>query len=674
MSLVTINSENVKNAIGSEFDAYQQVLTEFRETNSLIEKRALYNQLKELASEMIQKLNEDCHGKDTTSLQRICWMTLRNREYNATIPGQEAVTQEQLDMEEAMERTAQPIWRPDTKYYVRFRLKDEVDDGEGEGTFDYYYGFKTAGPVGHFHNASGVVYGNEYDRFGNILNRRNDAGDLNINGKLTNPDQYPLTSLRQYIDYNRSYPNADGSLLQAKPIFYGHNQCKIALYFTKPLAYHMVNKWNQYIDTETGNDLSELAGNMHIAIKDPVTNLVIPYPLPETFDQSLIPTGQTFATWFEVDWNEVDLPNEEEVQIPDTLTVVDAQGNTVGSYGVLFSQYLAADEIQHIRIDDDAALAALVASNELNLVGGKLQWESNGTPVEFTIDTVDQEDATWNTDNDPRIPANLTLLNNFINYVNDNSSTIQCQLKIGDPIVPNSYTYNVTLTNLKPSKLYTALFYNAYDIDGNGSLEDTESRQVHQYVFQTSRYKNFEEQVKSYWLRELDEDGAVVEERQAVFEIPLALEDEDVDTAYNIVFGNSDTSSDALETRFFDLFDRTVEGILGFNPVDPPVNTEFNLLRNTNGQKVVGLLIRNPEPFNIPKIPLEEIQGTIKVLNVPEDDYKVLYSKDYSQALIMHTSKEITAETLDIQFEYKVWNGTGYDISDTVVIEGIQIN
>jgi hypothetical protein len=671
MSLVTINNQNVKDAIGSEFEAYQQTLAQFKETTSLQVKRDLYDRMKDLVIQMIQNLDEDCNGTDTTSLQQICWMSLQNHEFNLTIPSQDAVAEEQQAMEEAMEKTVQPIWRPDTKYYVRFRLKDEVDDGEDEGIYDYYYGFKTAGPVGHFHNAPGVVYGNEYDASGDILNRKDENGVLDINGTLTNRDQYPLTSLRQYIDYNKSYPNADGSLLQAKPIFYGNNQCKISIYFTKPLAYHMVNKWNQYQDPGSANDLPELAGNMHVAIKDPVTNMVIPYPLPVGFDQSLIPIAQTFATWFDVDWTEVQLPDDEEVQIPDAVTVVDAGGNTVGTYDILLAEYRAASQTQHIRIDDDAALAN---DTGLNLVGGKLQWNSNGTNVEYTIVTTGEEDATWNTDGDPRIPVNLQVLNNMIDYVNDNISAIQCELRIGDPIVPNSYSYNVTLTNLKPSKLYTALIYNAYDTSGNGLLEDTESKQVHQYVFQTSRYENFAEQVNSYWLRELDEDGAVVQERQAVFEFSLAIDPTDLDAAYNIVAGTPDNDLD-LELQFFDLFDRTVEGLLGFNPVDPPINTEFNLLKNaSDDDKVVGLLIRNPEPFNIPKIPLEEIQGSIEVLNDPNNDYKVLYSKDYSQALIMHTSKEITAETLDIQFQYKAWNGTGYEISDTVTIENIQLN
>lgn len=646
MSLTIINNQNVSTAISDEYQEYQEVLIQFKDATSLTLKRSLYKRLKELASLMIGKLDKKCNGDNTTSLQQVCWMTIQNHEYNLTIPGQDAVTQEQLDMEAAMEKTVQPIWRPNTKYYVRFRLKDEVDNGEDEGIFDYYYGFKTVGPVGHYHKDPNVDY------------VPSDA----------NADQYPLTSLRQYIDYNRSYPNADGSLLQAKPLFYGYNQCKISIYFSKPLAYHMLNKWPKYEDSNSSSFLPELAGNMHVAIKDPVTNVVIPYPLPSDFDQNLIPTGQTFATWLEVNWTEVVLPNDEEVELGAEISIKDSNGQSLGTFTILFSEYGSVTQRQHIRIDDEAVL-----SDNSDLINGKIQWNSNGTDVEYTILEVGQEDATWNVDNDPRIPANLQLLNNMIDHINENNSAIQCELKIGDPIVPNSYSYNLTLTNLKPSKLYTALIYNAFDKNNNGTLEDTESEQIHQFVFQTSRYENFEQQVNSYWLQEFDTNGDIINQRQAVFEIPLELTSSELDNAYSIVSGNLDTASSDLELRYYDLFDRAIEGVLGFIPVDPPNNTEFNLLKDTNSAKIIGLLIRNPEPFNIPKIPLEEIQGTIEVVSQGGSAYKVLYSKDYSHALIMHTSKEINVETLDIRFQYKTWNGSSYVISDTVVIEDVQI-
>ncbi|WP_158837816.1 hypothetical protein [Polaribacter sp. L3A8] len=669
----------------------------------------------------------------TTSLQEVCWMTVENEEYNLTIPGEEAVEKEQEDMVAAVQKTIQPIWRPNTKYYIRFRLKDEVDNGNSaEGIFDYYYGFKTAGPLGHYHKDSNVDY-------------------LPTGA---NPDQYPLTSLRQYIDYDRSYPNADGSLLQAKPIFYGNNQCKIAIYFSKPLTYHMLSKWEAY------NGLPELTGNMHITIKDPVTNVVIPYPLPTDFERELIPNGETFATfleidwvdvllplddqevevpvklnildkvdqslgeykvifsnlinrqhiriddeailfdnqniiggkiqfevnganieytileigkeeeatWLKVDWTEVQLTNNEKVEVPIELNIIDKNGQSLEGYTVLFSKLMNR---QHIRVDDEAIL-----SDNQDLIGGKIQGEVNGTNIEQTILSIGKEEATWNIDNDPRIPANLQILNKMVEHINENDDAIKCDLKIGKAIVPNSYSFNTTLTNLKPSKLYTAQVYNAFDKESPSSLENAKSEEVHQFVFQTSKYDNFKEQVESYWLQELDTNNNVIEQRQAVFEIPLNLSELEITTAYNIVAGNNDVNSDNLESQYYHLFDRATAGVLKFVPLDPPTNTEFNILKNSTTDKTIGILIRNPEPFNIPKIPLEDIEGSIAVVNASgsiDVDYKVLYSKDYSQALIMHSSNEITVEILNFRFIYKVWNGSKYVESSDVLVENILI-
>ncbi|KAB8156120.1 hypothetical protein EZY14_002570 [Kordia sp. TARA_039_SRF] len=533
----------------------------------------------------------DCPGDGTevpvvcnTSLQQVCWLSVEKFEYNQTIPGLPALEQEQQDMEEAVQYTAQPIWRPNSTFYVHYQLKDEVDNGAGGDTFDYYYGFKTAGPIGHFHNADGVTYGNEYDEDDNLINRVDSNGNPSAAGKLTNPDKYPLTSLRQYIDYDKSYPNADGNLLQAKPVFYGQEQCRITLYFTKPLAYHMLRSWESYLGSDS------LTGAMHIAIKDPVSDVTIPYPLP-------------------IDYN------EDSVPLPE--------GNGEG-----------------------------------------------GVP--------------WIDDNDPRIPLNIRLLNNFINYINENNDAIECTFTVGNAIQPQSYAYSVTLTNLKPQKLYTALIYNAFETESNDVVS---SAQVHNYVFQTSRYQNFEAQVNSYLLVDEDDTNNT---RQAVFNVALPnLTPSDIDTAYNIVDGNPDANSDALETQYLDVFDRLLEGVLGMQPLDPAVNTEFNKILDGDGN-IIAILIRNPEPFNIPKIPIAQINGieeifeagsTVghrgairvfdKVTDVDDDAYKVLYSKDYSQAIIMHESKQITADKLSFKFRYLIWDVNTYVIDDTARAEDI---
>ncbi|MCH2194727.1 hypothetical protein [Kordia sp.] len=582
-------------AVSTEYDNYVVILNRIKGLVGHHEQILRFRDLNASAVELIRLLEEagdcGCSGGGTdedpqvcnTSVQEVCWLSIEQHEYNQTIPGMDAIEQEQEDMEEAVQRTAQPIWRPNSTFYVHYQLKDEVDNGENAGVFDYYYGFKTAGPIGHFHDAYGVTYGNEYDENNNIINRADSNGNPSISGKLTNPDSYPLTSLRQYIDYDKSYPNADGSLLQAKPVFYGQEQCRITLYFTKPLAYHMLRSWEGYLGSDP------ITGSMHIAIKDPVSNVTIPYPLP-------------------IDYN------EETVPLPE--------GNGEG-----------------------------------------------GVP--------------WIDDNDPRIPLNIRMLNNFIDYINENDEAIECTFTIGNAIQPQSYAYSVTLTNLKPLKLYTALVYNAFEAE-----EDVvSSQQVHNYVFQTSRYQNFEAQVNSYML--VDEDDPA-NNRQAVFNVELPnLTPADITTAYNIVDENPDANSDAIETQYLDVFDRLLEGVLGMTPLDPPVNTEFNKILDGDGN-VIAILIRNPEPFNIPKIPIAQINGeeeifedgsTVghrgairvfdKATDQDDDAYKVLYSKDYSQAIIMHDSKQINAARLSFKFRYLIWEVNKYIIDYTARAEDI---
>lgn len=506
---------------------------------------ALYYELRECAIQIMAFVNDlgDCDCDDrkdkcNTSLQEICWLTLENHQWNETIPGSEAVEEEYQDMIEGLQKTAQPIWRPNTAYYIKYSLKDDVDDGESNpGEYDYYYGFKTVGPLGHYHKNPAVDY-------------------IPAGGTA---DEYPLTSLRSYIDYNKSFPNADGNLLRAKPAFYANGQFTISLFFQKPLALHMLNKWHEY------NGLSELDGALHIAIKDPVTNTIIPYPLPADFNDESVPT-------------------------------------------------------------------------------------------------VDEGVSGWTGDNDPLIPVHIQAIMDMIE-----NGDIPCDIVLGDPIVPASSHMEMVLTDLKPQKLYTALLYNAFEV----STGNVVSEQVHEFVFQTSRYRSFEEQVKSYLL---DVESLVPE--QAVFELPITVDATSINKAFDIIANPEDQIGDPLENQYQHLFDRVTEGVLGITPTDPPVRTEFHKIVNTTTSNVVAILIRNPEPFNIPSIPLEDVQDTIQVTfasGSTHGSYRLLHSKDYSQAIAMRGSGNITAPKMHFKFTYLTPTETGYD-SEEIQVGDIIIN
>jgi hypothetical protein len=534
----------------------------------------VYNYYNAFLSNALQILNiiaqmGNCNCTDdstvlscNTSFQQICWKTLEHFEFTETIPSQGAVQQDTSAMIAGINTTAQPIWRPNTKYYIKFRLKDEVDNGlRPSGNFDYYYGFKTVGPVGHFHNYPGA-----YPIPATIIVDGETVAQI--------PEEFPLTSLRKYIDYERSYPNADGNLILAKPLFYESHQCKIDIYFAKPFAYHMVTKWEEY------NGLKELNGTMHLAIKDPISQSIIPYPLTAT-------------------------------------TVLD----------------------------------------------------------EYVPETVLNGANGWVSDDDPRIPHNIQILNNYIDNVNANPGSIECSISLGNAIKPASYTYSVTLESLNPRKLYTALVYNAFDVNSDTELV---SQKVHEFVFQTSRYKDFRDQVDSFMLKEKDDSGAVINQKDAVYQVALPLTTAQVNNAYALVTSSNTPQTLAIETQFYHPFDRVIEGVFGLKPIDPPTTTDFITIVNNETGYTVAVIIRNPEPFNNPKIPLQQVLDTIKFYPkkslVEDTHYKVLFSKDYSQMIVMHDTKKIASAFLYIVFKYKIWDGSNYIVPDEDgIVTGIPV-
>jgi hypothetical protein len=555
-----------------EYNLYDQLailideLYNYEYTNSPTLSGAL--QLAQIIFDQISIIgNCDCQVNSIisckTSIQEVRWMTVLDYQTQQTIPSQPAINANFQQMIAGVQNHIQPIWKPNTAYCIHVHMKDTVNDGQSSpGEWEYIFGFKTKGPLGHFDKQTPYIEGG------------------------TKPEEYPITMLKSYIDMRRSYPNADGSLLGSKPLFYGHNQCKLQIFFTKPYVYHMFRTW----EADTNLGYNEIKGSINIAIKDPIAQNqdIIPYPLP--------------AAWTQNPPTTVPLPNPAS--------------------------------------------------------------------------------PTWISDADPNLPLSIQVLNSFIT-----TNNLPCQIDLGNPILPKAYSYSVTLTNLKPSKLYTAIIYNAfddndddnYDPQTQGNLINYEENQkVHEYVFKTSRYANFEEQVKSYLLKEYDDDGNLIEERAAIYTIQTEMSQQQIDDMYKTVEGTSTSALlENISNIYSDSFDRVYEGVLGLKPLDPPNFTEFiRVVNQTN--ELVALIIRNPEAFNDPKTPMDIIQDSIVVLdaaNDPDLAYHYLYSKDYSQVIIMHQSKKINIQQMNIRFDYLLWNGSTYlPPVQTVIVNNIQIN
>jgi hypothetical protein len=510
--------------------------------------------------------NQEDSGK--TLLHEVCWLTREDYAYNINIPGQDAISEDAFATVAGITQFIQPIWRPDTSYLVHFKLKDIVD-GNSPRSYPFTYGFSTAGPVGFFHTHPQANYGD-----------------------LLHPDKYPLTSLRQYIDYQRSYPNADGNLLGAKPLFYDDDvHTNIALYFTKAYATHFFKEWN----ANPALGLGQIKGQMKIVIKDPREDISIINP----------PALNGIVTT-------VDIPQTEEA---------------------------------------------------------------------------------WTEDNAPLVPFALSQWINL--FMADEHCIFTDKPEV---IKPASKYLSVKLHKLKPQKLYTALVNNIYDSNKDGILgpvpgtndpaiqeQVAETRQVHSFVFQTSRYRNFREQVESYVL--FDGEGDARVERKAFFGISKAITDVELTVLWKTMNGESianllpSAETDALLSNYLHLFDRAMEGLLKISPVNAAISTEINFITNTESGNVVALLVRNPEPFNNPKMPLEAVADTLVVLTGgnPDASYKVLHSKDYAQALIMPENKIVPQTGLGLRFKYKSWDGSQYAVNvdnpnDTVVVEAITTN
>ncbi|MBT2622509.1 hypothetical protein [Chryseobacterium sp. ISL-6] len=564
--------------------------------------REIISILKDLGNCVDQK-------KCFTLFHEIKWMSVEDYAYNVDIPTQDAITQDAQAAVTALTKSVQPIWRPDTSYYVRFKLKDTVDNGLNAKEYSYAYTFRTGGPLGFFHLDKDATYGEIKlkDQNGADVILEDTTGEIRdtngtvIDHQTPHPDQYPHTSLRAYIDYQRSYPNADGNIVSAKPLFYDDETTKISLYFTSSYVSKLLGGWEKY------GDMEKLGGAMKIIIKDPVEGI------------SIINPPILDATYQDIVTSPVDIPQTFEE---------------------------------------------------------------------------------WANDDNPAIPP---VMNQYFNLLN---SGVNCT-GIITMVKPKS-TYRIaTPKKLKPQKLYTAQVLNFYwgtdTIDLANITEQIKqdyAKEVHKFVFQTSRYKDFEAQVSSYLIDYKDENG-LDKKKPAVYSIEKSLTADKINAAWDII--NTDPKnvctnplSQAIAMQYQHPFDRIVQGLFGVTPQEDAPTTEFNKIIDPATGKVIAILVRNPEPFNHPKIPIENInrvkgstvdlndpknQGMIEVVKpnssgklLPDSNYSMIYSKDYAQALIMNTGNSIVENEMNFQFIYKVWNGDKYDISKTIVAKNIKIN
>ena len=466
-----------------------------------------------------------------TQLFSICMLDTIGVNSNSRWKNQAQVDLDNSIMRAGFTTAIDPIWRPNTVYRIGVTTKDDLVEKNYQHT--HYFFFKTAGPIGNFH---------KYNKANGTVEYQPDYLKLLANDS---EDQFRLATLRPYIDYAHSYPNADGRLINAKPLFYDDPQ--LLLFYKQNTVYSMYNNFKQY-----------------------------------------------------------------------------------GSNGAITS------ELQVLIKDPTEPLSANTEEPTLSRAGAS-KWMINPEPI-MTLE--------------------VGMINNLA-LQGPNCSGFEA-------MTPLAVTQKIITGTLAPDRLYTAVFNAVYKPD---SATPEDCTQVHSYVFKTSQYADFEEQVQSYILR--DETGNEV--RKAVFSIEKTFDPADMVKASGLVNGNFPVT-DPLMSAYANVFDRLVDGVLQLGVMPPAATTDFTVVKN--GSTIIGVIVRNPEPFNDPKMPENDVQNTIQltaVNNTPVSAAKAIFSPDKTQAFVSNAALNIPAGQVRLTFRYKQYgihgNTVGYATTETVVVE-----
>ncbi len=81
----------------------------------------------------------------------------------------------------------------------------------------------------------------------------------------------------------------------------------------------------------------------------------------------------------------------------------------------------------------------------------------------------------------------------------------------------------------------------------------------------------------------------------------------------------------------------------------------------------MAILIRNPEPFNDPKLPVSELTSTLtlSVNGGNTSGYMNVFSKDRSKIYLTNSSSAISAGSGEFTFKFKLYDGTTYAVVST---------
>jgi hypothetical protein len=432
---------------------------------------------------------------------------------------------DEVNLLDATMKTVQPVWRPETTFAVQVSTLDRVNGNvPGGSERTHTFGFKTAGPLGHFHQQS-----KQY-------------ADL---AKKDQQESFKLANLLHYIDYERSYPDAQGRYDLSKPVFCHNPQVK--LFFLQPYMNAMFSAWDSY------NGLAGWQSKLELQLLDPS--------------------------------------------------------------GLPLTQHLVWEPVQE-------------------------------TPVDST--------------NFKSLPEDQQVM-----YLLNQSVTPDKCNPMPSPVVKRLHQSSYQFDDLLPNKLYTALFLAAYGPAGATDLDNTE---VHRFGFRTSRFNNFQAQAGSYVL-----DAAPGAEKFAVYTRDVAFAQSEIDNVLKMLI-NDDTADDpAAVLQYAVKFDRLVYGGLKIMEAEPFEYAILTVVINTDpgaghARKILGIILRNPEPLNEPRLPADKLADTVRVTMalpgntiIGPEDFITIHSRDTSSVFITNAAMDVPPGKLGLEFRHKIFNGQDYD-------------
>jgi hypothetical protein len=198
-------------------------------SNNLQHCTELEQQLEILKQQVDNSTQTKPTGNCSTSILSLCWFTWQDYQYNVNIPGQAAINEDYNLMKSAMEKTFMPIWRPKSIFRMSVTVSDRVNNG-GAQNETHYFGFKTGAPLG-FYNESDI---------------KPEIKPAVISPTNQYPPQKPMpdvpeNQLKFYIDFDRSYPDANGRILYSKPIYYKNPVFNI--FYKQQFAHYFFTHW-----------------------------------------------------------------------------------------------------------------------------------------------------------------------------------------------------------------------------------------------------------------------------------------------------------------------------------------------------------------------------------------------------------------------------------------------